>query len=59
MKYDMSVKEIDELKKEMKGKDIIIIDESSFIGINALCILDNTLRKVANNDKEFGGYKII
>lgn len=55
MKYDMSVKEIDELKKEMKGKDIIIIDESSFIGINALCILDNTLRKVANNDKEFGG----
>ena len=54
MKYDMSPKEVAELKRELGNKDIIIIDESSFIGINALCILDEILRKVSGNDTEFG-----
>ena len=47
------------MKKEIGNKDIIIIDEGSFIGINAICILDNALRKVADNDLKFGGFKII
>jgi hypothetical protein len=53
MKYDMSPKEVAELKRELGNKDIIIIDESSFIGINALCILDEILRKVSDKDTAF------
>lgn len=59
MKYDMKPKEIDELKKELGNRDIIIVDESSFIGINAICVLDDILQKVANNNESFGNYKII
>ena len=51
----MSPKEVAILKKELGDKDIIIIDESSFIGINALCILDDILRKVKENNLPFAG----
>ena len=47
----MKPKEVAELRRELGNKDIIIIDESSFIGINALCILDEILRKVAGNNE--------
>jgi hypothetical protein len=51
MKWEMSVKEINELKVEIGNRDIIIIDESSFIGINGLCVFENCLRQVGNKDK--------
>ena len=59
MKYDLNDKEIKILQKELKYKDIIIIDESSFIGINSLCIIDEILRKVSNKNIEQGGYKVV
>ena len=40
MSYNISDLEIKDLQKSLEGKDIIIIDECSFIGIKALCILD-------------------
>ena len=50
MSYNITDTEIKNFQKELEGIDIIIIDESSFIGIKALCILDYVLRKIANND---------
>ena len=41
------------------GIDIIIIDESSFVGIKAICILDYVLRKISNIDAKFGNFKIL
>ena len=59
MKYDLNDKETKDLQKEIGSRDIIIIDESSFIGINSLCILDEILRKVGKKDSEFSKFKII
>ena len=59
MKYDLSNYDISELKRKLGNKKIIFIDESSFIGINSICLIDNSLRKVGNKDLPFGGYQII
>ena len=59
MSYNISDIELKNIQKEMEGKDIIIIDESSFIGIKSLCILDSVLQKIACNDKAFGNFKVV
>lgn len=59
MSYNLSSFEIMEFQKELEGVDIITIDESSFIGIKAICILDYVLKKISTIDKPFGGYKIL
>lgn len=59
MKFNVSEKEIKELQFKFKNKDIIIIDESSFIGIKSICILDHVLRKVRDPNIVFGSFKII
>jgi hypothetical protein len=59
MKFNVSEKEIKELQLKLKHKDIIIIDESSFIGIKSICILDHVLRKVRDSNIPFGSFKII
>lgn len=40
MTYNISEFDIKEFQKDLEGVDIITIDESSFIGIKAICILD-------------------
>ena len=55
----MDQKEVDNLRKDIGSRDIIIVDESSFVGINAICILDDVLQRVGNNKKPFGGFKIL
>ena len=59
MSQNISDLEIKEFQKELEEVDIITIDESSFIGIKAICILDYVLKKISNKDKPFGGYKIL
>ena len=59
MSYNISDLEIKEFQKDLEGVDIITIDESSFIGIKAICILDYVMRKIRNKDLPFGGYKIL
>ena len=58
MNYNIGVLDIKELQKDLEGIDIIIIDESSFVGIKAICILDYVLRKISNIDAKFGNFKI-
>jgi len=59
MKWEMNSTELNELKTEIGSRDIIIIDESSFIGINGLCVFENALRQVGQKDKLWGGFFII
>ena len=47
------------MQKDLEGIDIIIIDESSFIGIKAICILDYVLRKISNIDSKMGNFKVL
>ena len=59
MKYDLSDNQISDMQKKLKDKNLLIIDESSFLGINTLCLLDYVLCKVKNTDLPFGGLQII
>ena len=67
MSYTASDDQIAETQQMLVNTKIIIIDESSFIGINTLCVLDYILcrvRQAMNKSKDispepFGGFQII
>lgn len=59
MNFNITDLDIKEIQKDLHDVDIITIDESSFIGIKAICILDYVMRKLKDSDKPFGGYKIL